>query len=150
MSLDPLTIIRRWFDEVWNRGLESTVDELLATDAISHGLGEGLDAHSRADFKVFWRNMRSAFPDIHITIEDAIAQADRAATRLLLQGTNLGDGLGMPPTGRSISVSAIVMIRVAGGQIVEGWNSWDQLGLLRQLGAVPEQKPPDRFLHTSA
>ncbi len=150
MPIDPYTIIHRWFDEVWNRGLESTVDELFATGAIAHGLGEGQDVRGPAGFKVFLRNMRSALPDVHIQVEDTIVCGDKAAARVLLEGTNLGEGLGMAPTGRRISVTGIVIVRVTGGQIAEGWNNWDQLGLLRQLGAMPKPDEPDRFVSKSA
>jgi steroid delta-isomerase-like uncharacterized protein len=149
MTIDPYTIIHRWFDEVWNRGLESTVDELFAAGAIAHGLGEGQDVRGPAGFKVFLRNMRSAFPDVHIQVEDTIVCGDKAAARVLLEGTNLGEGLGMPPTGRRVSVTGIVIVRVAGGQIAEGWNNWDQLGLLQQLGAMPKRNAPDRFVSKS-
>ncbi len=147
MSIDPRTIVRRWFEEVWNQGREETVDELFAPDGIGHGLGEGTaDVRGPADFKIFLRNMRSAFPDAHIRIEDTIVERDRAVVRVVLEGTHLGEGLGLPPTRRRVSVTGIVILKVTGGQIAEGWNSWDQLGLLRQLGAIPAPQARDRFL----
>ena len=147
MSIDSRTIVHRWFEEVWNQGREETVDELFAPDGIGHGLGEGTaDVRGPADFKIFLRNMRSAFPDAHIRIEDTIVERDRAVVRVVLEGTHRGEGLGLPPTGRGVSVTGIVILKVTGGQIVEGWNSWDQLGLLRQLGAIPAPQARDRFL----
>ena|ERR1700682_1982749 len=151
MSIDPYTLIHRWFDEVWNQGREETVDELFAPDGIGHGLGEGIaDVNGPAGFKVFLRNMRSAFPDVHIGIEDTIVHESKAVVRVVLEGTHLGEGLGLPPTGRRVSITGVVIVRVAGGQIAEGWNSWDQLGLLRQLGAIPAPEAPDRFLSAPA
>jgi steroid delta-isomerase-like uncharacterized protein len=150
MALDPKTLIHRWFDEVWNQGREETVDELCAPDAIGHGLGErGDEAHGPAGFKIFFRNMRTAFPDIHFSIEDTIVQDDKAVVRVILKGTHLGDGLGLPPTGNAVAIAGIVIVRVVAGQITEGWNSWDQLGLLRQIGAVPAPVA-DRFLEAHA
>jgi steroid delta-isomerase-like uncharacterized protein len=151
MSIDPYTLVHRWFDEVWNQGREETVDELFAPDGIGHGLGEGnADVRSPAGFKIFLRSMRSALPDVHIRIEDTVVDASKAAVRIVLEGTHLGEGLGLPPTGQRVSISGIVIVRIAGGQIAEGWNSWDQLGLLRQLGVIPAPQLPDRFLSAPA
>jgi steroid delta-isomerase-like uncharacterized protein len=127
-------------------GREQTIDELLAPDALAHGLGEGdADTRGPADFKVFWRNMRSALPNVTIRIEDTIVHGDKAVVRLVLEGTHLGEGLGLPPSGRRVSIAGIVILRVAGGQIAEAWNSWDQLGLLQQMGAIAAQGQ-DHFL----
>ena len=146
MPIDPHTLMHRWFNEVWNQGNEATVDELFAPNGIGHGLGEEADVRSPAEFKTFLRNMRAAFPDVSLRIEDTIVQGDKAVTRLVLEGTHQGDGLGLSATGRSVSITGVVIARVAGGQIVEAWNNWDQLGLLKQLGAIPSAKAPDRFL----
>jgi steroid delta-isomerase-like uncharacterized protein len=147
MPLDPGTLIHRWFDEVWNHGREDTVDQLFAPDGIAHGLGEGASEVRGPDaFKIFLRNMRAALPDVNVRIEDTIVQADKAVVRVFLKGTHLGEGLGLPPSGRQVEISGIVIIRVAGSQIVEGWNNWDQLGLLQQTGAIPVPQAADRFL----
>jgi len=151
MSIDACTVVHRWFDEVWNQGREETIDELSASDAIGHGLGEGsTDLRGPAAFKVFWLNVRCALPDVHIGIEDAIVQGSKAVVRVVLEGTHLGEGLGLPPTGRRVSVTGTIIFRIEGGQIAEAWNSWDQLGLLRQLGAIPAPQGPDRFLAAHA
>jgi predicted ester cyclase len=151
MPLDPKSLIHRWFDEVWNRGQEETVDELLSIDGIGYGLGESnSEVRGPAGFKIFLRNMRAALPDVHIHIEDTIVQGDKAVVRVLLEGTHLGEGLGLSPTGRRVTVSGIVIVRVVGSQIIEGWNSWDQLGLLQQIGAIPAPQTVDRFLAIGA
>ena len=145
-EMDAGTVVRRWFDEVWNRGREEAIDELFSADGVAFGLGEGdPPVHGPAAFKVFWRNMRAALPDVHIQIKDMIVQDDKAVVRVVLDGTHSGDGLGVAATGHRVHIAGIIMVRVAGGQIIEGWNSWDQLGLLRQTGAIPG-RDPDRFL----
>lgn len=149
MANDPYTISHRWFDEVWNRGHEEAIDELLAIDVIGHNLGEG-EVRGPAAFRVFWRNMRSAFPDLHIRIEDTIVQGPKAAVRVVLEGTHRGEGLGLPPTGRRVTVGGNLILKVEGGKVVEAWNAWDQLGLLRQLGVVPAAPGGDRFLSAHA
>jgi predicted ester cyclase len=147
MSIDPCTLIHRWFDEVWNQGREETIDELFASGGIYHGLGEGgADVVGPDGFKVFWRNMRSALPDVQIRIEDTIVHGDKAVVRVVLDGTHLGEGLGMAPTGRRVFITGIVIVIVAGGQVSEAWNNWDQLGLLQQIGAIPSSESPDRFI----
>lgn len=146
MPLDARAVLYRWFEEVWNQDREEVIDELMAPNSIAHGLGEGAAAHGPAGFKPFLRNMRAAFPDIHIRIEDTIVQGDKAVVRVVLQGTHLGDGLGLPKTGQPVTVTGIIITRVVNGQIVEGWNCWDQLGLLRQLEPNPAPSASDRFL----
>lgn len=140
-------VARRWFEEVWNQGAEHVIDELYAKDAITHGIGESEpDLHGPADFKPFVRNLRNSFPDLHMSIEDSVAEGDMVVVRVLMEGTHKGDGLGVPPTGRRVRVTGLVMARMVNGQMVEGWNNWDQLGLLRQIGALPGMEGPDRFV----
>jgi len=144
-------LVRRWFKEVWNEGREATIDELFAQSCIAYGLGEGeAEVHGPAEFKPFVRNLRGSFPDIHIGIQDIMAEDDKVMVRVLLEGTHSGPGLGVEPTGRRIHVAGIVVIRISNGQFVEGWNSWDQLGLLRQIGALPGAKGEDQFLDARA
>lgn len=140
------SIVRRWFEEVWNRGSEDVIDELFSSDGVAHGIGEtDPDIHGPNDFKPFVRNLRSALPDIRIDVEEAMAENDLVCVRLLLQGTHTGEGLGIPPTGRRVRVTGLVMARMANGQMIEAWNNWDQLGLLRQIGAMPAADREDRF-----
>ena len=144
-------IVRRWFEEVWNQGREETIDELFATHGIGYGLGDTeAPVHGPAEIKPFVRNLRGALPDIHMKIEDSIAEGDKVTVRITVEGTHKGGQLGVAPTGRRIRIEGIVVIRIANGQLVEGWNSWDQLGLLRQIGALPVQKGPDQFTSARA
>ena len=140
-------LVYRWFEEVWNRGVEKTIDELLSPAATAHGLSDtDVDLQGPAQFKPFVRNLRGSLPDIRITVEDTVAQDDKIMARVVLEGTHTGDGLGVPPSGKRVRIAGIVLVRISNGQIVEGWNSWDQLGLLRQIGAIPAPKGPDRFV----
>jgi steroid delta-isomerase-like uncharacterized protein len=144
---NPKSVVERWFDEVWNQGKEATIDELLAPAGVGHGLGEAeADTLSAADFKAFWRNMRAAIPDVKIHVEDMVMEGDRVAVRVILEGTHSGDGMGAKATGRPIRIAGIVIVRIVDGQMVECWNSWDQLGLMHQLGVLPRGAEPDRFL----
>jgi steroid delta-isomerase-like uncharacterized protein len=145
MKSDPKALVHRWFEEVWNHGREETIDELLGQNAVALGLGVGeAPVHGPNGFKIFWRNIRAALPDVQITIEDTVAEDDKVVARIVLEGTHRGDGLGVSPTGRRVKVAGIVLVQFADGRIVRGWNSWDQLGLLQQLGAIPSAG--DQFL----
>ena len=142
-----IALVYRWFEEVWNQGLEKTIDELFSPVGIAHGLSDtDMDVQGPAQFKPFVRNLRGSLPDIRITVEDTVAQDDKVMARVVVEGTHTGDGLGVPPSGRRVRIAGIVLVRISGGQIVEGWNSWDQLGLLRQVGAISAPKGPDRFV----
>jgi len=92
-----------------------------------------------AEFKQFYHAMRAACPDIHVSIEKAVQEGDTAFARWTATLTHTGEGLGMPPTGRAIKICGMSALRVREGEIVEGWNNWDQIGLARQLGVLDGQ-----------
>jgi len=79
----------------------------------------------------------AAFPDAHFVVDDVIAEGDRVAVRHTFQGTHQGAFQGIPPTGNRVAVSGIVIYRVAGDKIVEGWLNADFLGMMQQLGVIP-------------
>src|SRR5262245_64918067 len=103
MRTDPKSLVYRWFDEVWNQGREDTIDELFGEDGVALGLGVGdAPVYGPAGFKVFWRNMRAALPDVQISIEDTVVEGDKVVVRVALEGTNRGEGLGVSLNGRTI------------------------------------------------
>ena len=128
-------LVSRWFQEVWNQGRAATIDELLTPDAVVHGLGPA-DLHGPAGFKTFYSAYRNAFPDVALHVDDLIAEDDRVVARWSGTATHQGDGLGMPATGRGVQFRGITILRVRDGRLVEGWNVFDQLGMLQQLGLV--------------
>src|ERR1700730_13083912 len=94
-------LVRRWFDEVWNKGQEATIDKLFAENGVAYGLGDtDVEIRGPAQFKPFFRNMRGAFPDLQITIEDIVAEADKVMVRVLLQGTHGGGNFVPTASGR--------------------------------------------------
>ena len=140
-------LVRRWFEEVWNQGCEAAIDELLSPQGVGFGLAAiETEVHGPPEFKPFVRNFRNAFPDMHFVIEDMVAEGDKVAVRLRVTGTHKGGGLGFPATGRKIDITAITIIQFAGGQLVHGWNNWDQLGMLQQLGMAPGPVNLDQLL----
>lgn len=133
------TIIHRWFEEVWNKGREAAIDEMLTPDAIGHGLSDadGKALRGPAGFKPFVQGFRSAFPDMKVTIEDTVAEGDRIVGHCTVSGTHTGDGLGFKPTGRKVLFKGVCIMRLQDGRIAEGWNYFDFLGFYQQLGALP-------------
>src|SRR5260370_35165924 len=108
--LEVTALVHRWFEVVWNQGREESIDELLAKDGRIFGLGES-DAEVRGPygFKPFFRNLRTSFPDMHIRIEDTIAEADKASVRIGMEGPQSGGGLGIPAPGRRVRAAGIVV-----------------------------------------
>lgn len=134
MSAENKALVRRWFDEVWNKGDASAIDRLFAANGIVHGLGA--EMKGPAGFKPFHAAYRDAFPDVRLELEDLIAEDDKVAFRWTATATHQGSGLGFPPTGKKVSFTGMGVIRVQDGKLVEGWNNFDQLGLVQQLGIV--------------
>ena len=134
MSDANKALVRRWFEEVWCKGRVAAIDEMLASHGVVHGLGA--DAHGPEGFKPFHAAYHRAFPDVTIQVDDIVAEGDIVAARWSGSGTHQGEGLGFAATGRPVRFSGMVFVRVANGQLVEGWNIFDQLGMLQQLGIV--------------
>jgi steroid delta-isomerase-like uncharacterized protein len=132
---ENVELMRRWFNEVWNEGKTETIHELLAPDAVGIGeLEDGRELHGPAEFVPFMQRLRGAFPDINIKVEDAFGARDRVVVRWSAVMTHRGDDLGIPATGKSVRISGMSIARIVDKKIVEGWDSWDQLGMLKQIG----------------
>ncbi len=134
MSAENKALVRRWFEEVWNKGCVAAIDELLGANGVVHGLGE--DMHGPAAFKPFHAAYRDAFPDVKIELEDIIAEGDKVAFRWSATATHQGNGLKFAATNKPVRFSGMGVIRVENGKLVEGWNIFDQLGMMQQLGVV--------------
>jgi steroid delta-isomerase-like uncharacterized protein len=130
-----MTILNRWFEEVWNQGRESTIDELLATDAVAHGLvdGNGKEITGIESFRAYFRSFRSALSDIHLDVQDTICEGDLQVARFVLTARHTGEGLGKPPKGRSLKTTGMTIIREKDGKIVEGWNNVDFMTMFQQM-----------------
>ncbi len=129
-------IARRFYEEALNGKNLDIIDEIFATNYQAHppGLPEPL---TREAFKQFNRMFLTGFPDLHITVEDEIAEGDKIVLRLTVRGTQQGEFMGIPPTGKHVVWTGMSITRVANGKIVEQWGEQDLLGLLQQLGVIP-------------
>jgi steroid delta-isomerase-like uncharacterized protein len=134
-----IELMHRWFREVWNEGRTQTVYDLLSPDAVARGQASE-EIHGPAEFVLFVERIRSAFSDINISVEDAFGVEDRVVVRWSGTMRHSGDGLGVPASGKPVRITGITIARILDGQIVEGWDNWDQLGMLQQIGAY---EPPE-------
>ena len=132
-------LVRRYREELWNEGKLKVADEIIATDCRYHiydplttVLGTGPERAMKAVLQ-----FRSAFPDLHITIEDLFAEGDRALVRWTFQGTHTGELFGVAPSRMIITIAGMDMYRVVDGKIQEYWVNWDTMGFMQQLGLDP-------------
>jgi steroid delta-isomerase-like uncharacterized protein len=131
------SIVQRWVEGGWNQGNLALVDELYTADYMIHDPTTPNFPGGHAAFKQFVTTLRIGFPDIHVTIEDMMAEADKVVWRWRITGTHSGTLMGIPPTGRPINITGIVISRFANGKWAEDYVNWDTLGMLQQIGAVP-------------
>jgi steroid delta-isomerase-like uncharacterized protein len=137
MSHDLKALSRRWFEEVWNKRRQDAIYEMAQPDAITYGLGEGGTPGGIDQFIPFWRRFLDTFPDLHIAVEDVIAEGDKTATRVRCTGTHKGTAMGVPPTGKRINITGLILVRWKDGKIIEGWNEFDAYGMMQQLSPAP-------------
>jgi steroid delta-isomerase-like uncharacterized protein len=138
MSAKEITALERRYYELVNKGELTACFELCATDLVMHsssGETRGLE-----EFKKNFEEEFKAFPDMHFTVHDIIAEGDKVAARWTLTGTHKGEFRGTPPTNKKVTLWGINIDRVAGGKFVEGWVSFDMLSMMQQLGLVPTPK----------
>ena len=121
----------RWFEEVWNGGRRAAIAEMLAPDAILHE--GGTDCVGPEGFYPFYDRLTAAFSDFRVTIQDTLSEGDKVCVRWTCTCQHTGDGMGTPATQRTVHVTGISIMRIANGQMVEGWQSWDMLGMMEQI-----------------
>ncbi len=132
-------ISRRGIEEAWNKGNLSIIDEVIVPDIVIHDLGNPAgEIRGREAVKAQRVMFCTAFPDLHLTIEDTIAEGDEVMVRFTARGTHLGELLGIAPTGKQVVVTGIAIDRYADGKVVEGWGYFDRLSLLQHLSMIPQ------------
>ena len=126
-------LMKRWYREVWAERKNETIYELLASDAVVSG-HTGTEIRGPEDFAKYADQIRKAFPDTDVVVEDAFGVDDKVAVRWSATMTHSGEGMGAP-TGNPVKITGITIARIVDGKIVEGWDNWDKLGMLEQIGA---------------
>jgi steroid delta-isomerase-like uncharacterized protein len=138
MSESNKAVVRRLIEEVWNKGHLQVADELIAPNSSHHDpstpdVGRGPEGEKKRA-----THYRNAFHDLHMTVEDLFADGETVTARWTCRGNHKGELAGIAPTGKQVAITGITIVRFANGKITEGWVNWDALGLMQQLGAVPE------------
>ena len=119
----------RWPEEVFNQRKLDAVDEIAAADVVWHGPHPAPDAVGTEAIKQIVRDFLAAFPDLHITINELIAEGDKTVHRATTTGTHQGEVLGVAPTGKHVTLTSVSICRWDGGKLVEGWDEADLRGL---------------------
>jgi steroid delta-isomerase-like uncharacterized protein len=120
--------------------ISKTIDEVVEPDVLFHA-PVPMDATGAQALKQVWAGLLRAFPDVHVAVEDVIAEGDKVVCRNTVTGTHQGEYRGLPSTGRSVTYNEIFIFRFAGGRIAEIWGVVDVFSQMRQLGLVPEAVP---------
>jgi steroid delta-isomerase-like uncharacterized protein len=130
-------IVRRWVDEAYNPGNVGLMDELFAADFVNHDPANPM-VRDLEGLKQDVRTQQAAFPDRHTSIDELLADGDKVIKRFTFRGTQTGEWNGIPPTGKQVTLQGIDILRIENGQITEIWWGYDALGVLQQLGVIPQ------------
>jgi steroid delta-isomerase-like uncharacterized protein len=131
------TIVRRFIDEVFVHGQVDAVDELATADFVPHSwpsVKPGIE-----NLKAAVKRVSAGLSDVSMKIEEMIAEGDRVAVRLTAHGRHEGEFMGLPGTGREYTISETHIFHIREGKVSEHWRDADMLGLMQQLGALPER-----------
>jgi predicted ester cyclase len=128
-------LIRRFYEEFNKKNLVA-LDDIIDLNAVDHSAPPGQPGGIEGA-RQFAGMILTAFPDLHFTVEDMIAEGDKVVARVTFRGTHQGTFMSFSPTGKHVTSTGIEINRIAGGKVVEHWNNYDDLGLLQQLGVVP-------------
>jgi steroid delta-isomerase-like uncharacterized protein len=137
MSEHNKAIVRRSFDELFTQGDLDVADAVFASDYVGHDPSLPQPIRGPAEFKRFVTMYRTAFPDLELTVDDQLADGDLVATRFTARGTHRGPLMGIPPTGRKVTVTGISIDRMVNGKSAESWTNYDVMGMMQQLGILP-------------
>jgi steroid delta-isomerase-like uncharacterized protein len=138
MSEANKQLVRRWFEEVWNKGRADAIDEMFDENGIAHGLSDDPSQPIKGprNFKPFHTSVREAFPNMMIFVEDMVAEGDRVAARCSVRGKHEGEFLGRDATRAPVEFTGITIVRIHNGKIVEAWNNFDFMTLHKQVGLL--------------
>ena len=130
-----MTIMDRWFEEVWNKGCESAIDEMSYRDVAGHGLEAvaGAPVDSMEAFKTYYRQLQSALSQIHVEVHQVVTEGDMMAARCTVTALHTGDGLGKTPKGNPVTFTGMSMARIKDGKIAEAWNNFDFATMYQQM-----------------
>jgi steroid delta-isomerase-like uncharacterized protein len=130
-----MTFMERWYEEVWNKGRESAIDEMCAPDIIAHGLQDtqGNEIQGIEAFKTFFRTFVSSLSEIHVDVEAIVTEGNLTVARCDVRAKHTGEGLGKPPKGKPLHFTGISMVRLEDNKIAEAWNYFDFATMFQQM-----------------
>lgn len=136
MSEENKALLRRWFEEVWNKGRPEAIDEMMAADCVIHGLSDDdvSPLQGTRGFHPFHETFRGAFPNVEVIVEEVIAEKDLVAARCSVRGTHEGDHLGIEASHEPVYFTGMVFARVKDAKFIEAWNNFDFLKMNKQIG----------------
>ena len=134
-------LFRRLVEEVFNKGNVSTIDEFLAPNFVEREVLPPGTPSGREGVKQLTMMFRTAFPDFNVSIDDMIAEGDKIVARTTWSGTQNGEFMGIPSSGKRVSFDVIDIIRISEGKGVEHWGVMDSSALMQQLGVIPAGPP---------
>jgi len=142
MLIDAKAIVRRLYEEVWNKRKLEVVSDLFSPSHALHisdfsGSSVGPEA-----YKIQVAMFLAAFPDLRFTVEDTVAEKDKLVASWTISGTHKGEFMEIRPTNKKVSIEGITIHYIANGKIIDSNISWDALGLMRQLGVFPALAKP--------
>lgn len=126
---------QRFYNDVINEANYDLIDEIVSPDFVEHEGFPGLGT-DRESVKGFFTLMRTAFPDLKFTVEDLLEDGEKIVVRATITGTHKGEFMEIPPTGKSVSVQAIDIVRFENGKVMEHWGVTDTAAMMEQLGAM--------------
>jgi steroid delta-isomerase-like uncharacterized protein len=130
-------LVRRVLEEPW-KGNWDVIEEGVADAYVGYDPSQPEPVRGRDGIRANFQQYIDAFADARITVDDQIAEGDKVASRWTGRGMHTGEFAGITATGKDVTVSGLTISRLEGGKIVEEWTTWDTLGMLVQLGAIPE------------
>ncbi len=129
-------LARRVIEEMFNKGNLDIADELIAPEYVDHDPAMPEDVRGPEGFKEYVRAYRAGSSDLHVRIEAQVAEGDLVATRWTATATHDGDLWGIAPTGKRVTLPGMEIVRISDGKLVEGWEGYDSMTMMRQLGVM--------------
>lgn len=136
MTTDYESTVRAALERFNAGDLDGYLDSLYVDDVALHYLPPALGG-DKSGARLFYGMVMAGFPDVQVIPKDFIAENDRLTVRFTMTGTQAGEFMGVPPSGKSFAVTGITILRFANGKCVERWSETDMMGLMTQIGAVP-------------
>ncbi|MCA1602126.1 MAG: ester cyclase [Acidobacteria bacterium] len=137
VSEDGRTVVRRFIEELWDKRELAVADEIIAPDFTDYDPVSG-QKPGLGGYKEMVGAFLAAFPDLRVKSEDVIAEGDKVVVRWSARGTHSGALMNIPATGKQVTLKGVDILRITGGKIVERWGEFDALGMLHQLGVIPQ------------